>query len=474
MHADLPPSAHLCVQQPAGDQSALAALDVALALRDDLRALGVPVTLAKNRLRAEAVNYVLGVEQGFDTEAARGLACVLVNTQRGDAPLPPQALRLLRRHAVVEVDAARIANYREGTGADLPVALWRPGMTEAASWPPLSQRPIELLVAEPPNPRQVAVLAGMAASGLRIARVDGTLWGPEREAMLRQARALLLLLPYDDARPDAMTLALALRSGTPVLAERPGHGRVPAWPTAPALLWFDAQPASWAEVLRGGVQGQAFNAAAEASLRAAQAQDRRADVATLWAVGLSEMARCTAAGPGLRWPPTRLNADMAAAGHLAGWCNVDSDPARAADERWHLGGDLPATWQGHMAAIDTLRAGLIDPTEAAGARALDQALALLATDGRLVLRCAVGPGPSTLPASLAGVQRALAPWTDDFWQRGGLNHRLVLAHLGWLGAEGLPCQASDARQARVVLVKTETSYRERTRARAAREDFALA
>ena len=50
-----PPDAHLCLVHPLGDRAALGLLDTALALRDDLQALGVRVTLARQRLRTDAV-----------------------------------------------------------------------------------------------------------------------------------------------------------------------------------------------------------------------------------------------------------------------------------------------------------------------------------------------------------------------------------------------------------------------------------
>jgi hypothetical protein len=81
----------------------------------------------------------------------------------------------------------------------------------------------------------------------------------------------------------------------------------------------------------------------------------------------------------------------------------------------------------------------------------------------------VGAGPT--PEAV--LNQALQPWTDEFWRRASFEHRLELAHVGWLDRAGLPCAAAQALQARVVLVKRETSLRERSQARTMREDLAL-
>ena len=70
----------------------------ALALKQDLQAAGLPVSLARQQLRPDAVNFVFGVQYGFDAAAAAGHACVLVNTvplKPGGLEMPPAALRLL-------------------------------------------------------------------------------------------------------------------------------------------------------------------------------------------------------------------------------------------------------------------------------------------------------------------------------------------------------------------------------------------
>jgi hypothetical protein len=60
------PKFHLCIQQPVGYVHSLGFLDQARYFRWQLRRLGRDVTLAKNRLRHDAVNLVFGAHLGFD------------------------------------------------------------------------------------------------------------------------------------------------------------------------------------------------------------------------------------------------------------------------------------------------------------------------------------------------------------------------------------------------------------------------
>ena len=60
------PDIHLCIVQPAGHEQALGLLDPARYFRYHFRRLGARVSLSKNRLRHDAVNFVFGAHLGFD------------------------------------------------------------------------------------------------------------------------------------------------------------------------------------------------------------------------------------------------------------------------------------------------------------------------------------------------------------------------------------------------------------------------
>lgn len=464
--ADLMPQVHLCLQHRPGDPAAALQIDIAQALREDLQALGLPLSWARRRLRADAVNLIIGIDQGFDAAAAQGHCVLLLQHLPRPQALPATALRLLQRLPSVNLAPP------PGAPAEAPLsATWMPGCGPARGLGQanpdgiraIDQRPIALLMAERPTPRQAAVLAGMAQAGIPVARLEQALCGPERAAMLGQARALLCLLADDGAAADAMALALALRQGTPVLAERPANGQLPDWPPAGAVMWFDPTPAGLAEALCGGADQPAFAARAEQALlawaaaaRPDCAEELLALLRQLWREHISTDAGPT--GPAQPAQRARLCRLQAGEPRRPGW--------------WHLGpavsdadGPEDAPWpEGPWLMMDA-GAGLApDP------RWLDAALQhLVPGEGRLVCQWAVAPETGD-PAEW--LKAALNPWTQAFWQRSAdLGHQLHIEHLGGLSRQGLPCSLAQARQVRVVLSRRETSYQARSHARSMRPDL---
>ena len=73
---------HLCIIQPLGYVHSLGFLDQARYLRFQFRRFGAEVTLAKNRLKHDAVNVVLGAHLGFDPELRKRYACIFLNLEQ--------------------------------------------------------------------------------------------------------------------------------------------------------------------------------------------------------------------------------------------------------------------------------------------------------------------------------------------------------------------------------------------------------
>src|SRR5471030_1676337 len=75
------PAIHLAIIQPAGYVHSLGFLDQARYFRHQFRRLGARVTMAKNRLREDAVNFVFGAHLGFPAEWQQRNPCVFVNRE---------------------------------------------------------------------------------------------------------------------------------------------------------------------------------------------------------------------------------------------------------------------------------------------------------------------------------------------------------------------------------------------------------
>ena len=170
------PNIHLCIQQPLGYVHSLGLLDQARYFRYQFRRLGAEVSLAKNRLRHDAVNFVFGAHLGFDAGAARALR--LPRRQ-------PRAARPRRRPGIARLPApARVVGggrLRPGEPGRLHRASRRRDDRAAAaralprSRPTpirLEERPIDLLFFGSMNERRRAWLDRIQALGRTVTTLD--------------------------------------------------------------------------------------------------------------------------------------------------------------------------------------------------------------------------------------------------------------------------------------------------------------
>ena len=198
-----PPQIHLCIQQPAGYVHSLGLLDQARYFRYQFRRLGLSVTLAKNRLRHDAVNFVFGAHLGFDAAQRERQACIFVNLEQlgeGGAKVSAVYLKLLASSAVVDYNEDNRAAYAADVN-DVPVVpllhapYLKPEQTIA-----LEERPIDLLFIGSMNERRRAWLDRIEALGLSVAMFDGPLYGPERDQFILQAKAVVNAHFYESSR----------------------------------------------------------------------------------------------------------------------------------------------------------------------------------------------------------------------------------------------------------------------------------
>lgn len=447
---------HLCLQLPEGEAAALGSLDLALTLKAQLGALGHPVSLAARQLRPDALNLVLGIGWGFDEEAAQGHRVALVTPPLAPPGAPGHAAvpwRLAQRWPLLCTDPQTLAAQRGAASQSPPLLRWQPAAVPGAERRALAARPLDLLLPQAPTDHQRATLLALERQGVGVARLEQALHGPEWDEMLAQARTVLLLAPQPGQTAEPLLAQLALARGTAVVVETPeGHG-LAGWPAEMAesvLRWPEGAPWPWTP--------QTLATQAEAGLQAEQGRgaaaldELREALATLsaWWQAHPPVAALGA--------PRRLNADPARLGALAGW-QAWPGPGQAAE----------AFTAEPDAAFELIELGRWHP--ATDADRLDAALARLAPEGRVVLRCPRPAGGD--PA--AAIVHQLAPWTHSFWQRPGpLDRALGLVHLGGLGADDQPCALAEAHTLRVVLVRRHTGLQERSRARAARTDLGFA
>lgn len=237
------PAIHLCVIHPNNYPHADGLLDPARYFHYQFRRLGARVSLARNTLRHDAVNFIFGAHLGFDVRALQTHSCIIVNLEQvgqGGAALSPAYLRLLKSTVVVDYDAGNPPAYTDHP-EDVPLISFghAPYLNPLPHQVrPLRERPIDLLFIGSINQRRLDLLHRIHDNGLRVECQRLPVYGAARNSLLHQAKALLNLHFYDTARFEQVRAFTALSCGTPVLSERHPHS-MPSPAYDACVTWFD-------------------------------------------------------------------------------------------------------------------------------------------------------------------------------------------------------------------------------------------
>jgi hypothetical protein len=479
------PAIHLAIIQPAGYVHSLGFLDQARYFRHMFRRQGAVVTMAKNRLREDAVNVVFGAHLGFPADWQERHACIFVNLEQlgqGGASVSPDYLALLRRSAVVDYDAANVGAYAQDA-ADVPIVSF--GYAAYLDKPALAleERPIDLLFFGSTNPRRKQFIARVEAAGFNVAMFDGPVYGPERDDYIRQAKAVLNCHYYESNRFEQARAFHCLSLGTPVISEyTPTTDPAPAF--RDAVLWLPSQVEEW---FRLHFKTPAFYEEARKRLAAFRsgdaAHDPMAQFADLlaFAEGFRQgFARVRTPGP---WRPRAINLGSGK-DYKPTWLNVDVLDHAEPDLALDLGRPiaLPHAATTQMGAEVLLEEGALELIQASNVQEHATDLPTLMTNALRLLKVG-GAFSIDVPTarSLAALQDA-APlraldanawlqFSERFWTLGWFEHRFEIARQQWLDAAAQPCPKEAAAALRVVLRKIATTPRERTTARMMRADF---
>ena len=316
------PEIHLCIQQPPGYVHSLGLLDQARYFRYQFRRLGAQVSLGKNRLRHDALNFVFGAHLGFEAAQRSHQACVFVNLEQlgeGGASVSTEYLRLLETSAVVDYDAGNRTAYATCID-DVPVVplLHAPYLKPVAAIA-LEDRPIDLLFIGSMNDRRRAWLDRIEALGLSVTTFDGPLYGEERDQFIVQAKAVVNAHFYESSRFEQARVAHCLSLGTPVVAERTPRTQ-PHAAFEDCVLWLEGEQLEqfFSEDFRTPAY---YGLAREALLRFEQADPIEAYADLLaFATGFAKAHH--ERRPTLAWQPQRINLGSGK-DYKPGWLNLD-------------------------------------------------------------------------------------------------------------------------------------------------------
>ncbi len=464
------PSIHLCIQQPAGYVHSLGLLDPARYFRYQFRRLGAEVTIAKNRLRHDAVNFVFGAHLGFEGSLRDRFACIFVNLEQlgaGGAQVSPEYLQLLAGSAVVDYDADNRAAYAKEI-ADVPVVpvLHAPYLRPIDAVA-LEERPIDLLFIGSMNARRRAWLDRIEALGLNVSMFDRPLYGAERDRFIGQAKAVVNAHFYETSRFEQIRVSHCLSLGTPVISERT-PGTRPHAAFEDCVLWLEGE-GQLEQFFGEDFSTPAFFELARTALAAFERADPVEAYADLLAFATGFTDTYHARRPPAPWRPNLLNLGVAR-GYRPGWLNVDASDRVGADLVLDLSAPLalPLATSTDATGPLLLAEGAIDAIDARDLPAvvrdlptfMGQCLQLLRDGGELHIDLPAASSTAGGPAP--GHVRSLDPeswraFIDGFSELGWVDHRFEMGRLAHLDAHGKECVRHAAVRMNVILLKTETT-----------------
>jgi len=470
------PDIHLCIVQPLGYVHSLGFIDPARYFRHQFRRFGARVSMAKNRLRHDAVNFVFGAHLGFDPAQRERHACVFVNLEQlgeGGAQVPQSYLNLLATSAVVDYDADNVAAYAKDVDT-VPVVpmLYAPYLADDAAMP-LARRPIDLLFIGSMNARRRALIDRIEALGVQVAMFDSALYGEERDHFITQAKAVLNMHFYDTSRFEQVRVSHCLSLGTPVISER-GAACRPHAAFDGCVQWFDE--GSLERVL-AEFKSADFAGHAQAALERFRCADPVEAYGDLLAFATGFGRAHHERRPQGPWRPTRIHIGSGK-DYKPGWLNVDvlarAEPDLVLDLSQPL--QLPlaadAVTMGAVelgeSQIDVIVANNVLEHVADLSQLMTQALQLLRVGGQLLIEVPYEHAPTAWqdPTHVRAMnENSWIYYSDWFWYLGWFEHRFAMQVSCYLDLELREAPRERAAFMRVTLEKVVTTPRERMVAR---------
>ncbi len=480
------PSIHLCIQQPAGYVHSLGLLDPARYFRYQFRRLGAEVTIAKNRLRHDAVNFVFGAHLGFEAGQRERFACIVVNLEQlgdGGAALSPTYLQLLASSAVVDYDQQNCAAYAHGADDAMIAPMLHAPYLRPAETSALEARPIDLLFVGSMNERRRAWLDRIRACGRSVTMLDSALYGAERDALVMQSKAVVNAHFYESSRFEQVRVAYCLSLGTPLISERTARTR-PHAAFEDCVLWLEG-PGQLEQFFREDFATPAFYEVARAALARFAETDPIEAYADLLAFASGFAQAHAGRRPQAPWKPARINLGSGK-DYKAAWLNLDVLDRTEPDLALDLAGDvvLPIDARSPTVGAVRLEAGSVDVINANNVlehvpdlpALMTNCLALLKPEGEMHVEV---PYEAALTAwqdpthVRAMNENSWIYYTEWFWYLGWFEYRFTIASSSFLDMQLKPCAREQAAFMRLVLRKVETTSQERTTARAMQPDLRL-
>lgn len=479
---------HLCIMQPIGHFQSLVFLDPALHFKFQFERMGMQVTIGKNRLRHDAINFVFAAHLGFPEVLLERYSCIFVNLEQigaGGADLPESYLNLLRTQPTVDYDQANIDAYQTpGSKTSLIHFLYVPYLDKPSNAAPSQQaetsKEFDALFLGAINPRRQAVLDTIRQTGVKAHSFEVGIFGAERDEILRQARCVINIPFYESARFEQVRVSHCLSLGVPVVSIRYPHTQVSS---AFESCVFWVTPNEIEAFFSGVFQTKSFDHLAQEKLAAFRQTNGRDSFEQLLTFALladaeNELERTTAT-----WTPQLINLSPGTEYKL-GWLNIDSDPQGLADCELDFSDplQLPQAFSSDYAGQVQLNPASVELIHMKGLashvndlpKLMTNCLNLLKDDGHLLIE---SPCDTSQRAKYdPKVQRTFNAqswiyYTERFWTLGWFSHRFELISIQYLNEKYIECDQSQSEMIRCLFKKIPTTPQEKTVARTCSVDF---
>jgi len=480
---------NLSIIQPQGYVHSLGFLDVARYFRHQLRRLGAEVTISKNRLHEDAINFVFGAHLGFPDDWQQRNPCVFVNLEQlgtDGAHVESYYLDLLRRSAVVDYDFGNVSAYTEDV-ANVPIVPFGyAAYLEQADVIPLDQRPIDLLFFGAINERRLRFISRIKAMGWTVTQFNHPLYGSERDSLIRQAKAVLNCHFYESNRFEQVRAFHCLSLGTPIISECTTKTKIKLPPAfEDAVIWLDDEQL---EIYFSQTFGKPdFYSEARRGLATFRSTDAKHDPLAAYAKLLTFAIKVQTNHKRTRstepWRPRTINLGSGR-DYKPGWLNVDvidrAEPDLVLDLSQTIAFpiDTPTRLGGRVyvepGSIDLVYANNVLEHVPNLTTLMTNVLTLLNEGGEFQIEVPYERALTAWqdPTHVRALnENSWVYYTDWFWYLGWFTHRFEIAKFEWLDTSVQPSSKEQAAFMRVTLRKISTTFTERNTARTMQADF---
>ena len=481
------PVINVCLIQPPGYIHALALLEAAEYVVEKSMLAGYPARLSKNRLLPDGLNIVFGAHINPQQSAAYPANTVIFNTEQ----IPEKSVWInssykmcLDRHFVwdySQINLAALGHQR----AQL-VNFYH--VEKLHRIVPDQQPEYDLIFYGSMNDRRKKIIEALRARGLKILTVFG-LYGPERDALLGKARAVLNLHFYESQIFQQVRAFYALSNGIPVISENFPEASAPGL-YGEVIFTPGREPfESFVQKLLAGPAPFEL-AAREKTARFYASKDNTEFARTLEKTISAVLGKISPA-PATTSVPTRINLGCGQDYRLD-CLNIDVDPHATPDLIVDLSAlaELPVSLPSPVYGTVTLAENQFDEIIAVNVleqvqqlpQLMGNCLKLLKVEGRLTIQVSydLSLGAWQDPRQVRAFnENSWLYYTEWFWKLGWFNERFdctetslnLTEHGKSLVSRNVPQdevlrtpRAIDSM--RVVLTKRKTTAEEKTMARA--------